>query len=387
MTNTVKKVIAGISTIAIIAGAAVGGWAVNGYVIKDNSFSIENPITDDNGGMEIGAGSGSNGIKLMSTNISTADYDEYGISPMAESAQQITATVTPSNAANQLVDWSVAWVNSSSSWASGKTVTDYVTVTPVSDGALTANVECKQAFGEQIKITATSRENDNVSGSCTADYEQKYSGTKTSIYFTSSSDYNQGGIISNVTGETVASVNVPLKAQTGYNTNTAPKQSVRYSAALSETYTIALGGDTSVNFKYYVKLNSSFLTALKGMSNLSSGTFAEDWTLFDETTCNLSQADAAGFASSEEYTVIDYFRILCSSLCSAVAPQVYYINNSTINSFIEAARDYLSSYHFEIKIVATFGGENFETVTPVRFTDSSLAMHITNIALGPSIIF
>ena len=61
----------------------------------------------------------------------------------------------------------MSFVNPSSSWASGKTVTDYVTVTPTSDGALTANVECKQAFGEQIKVTVTSRENTNVYASCT----------------------------------------------------------------------------------------------------------------------------------------------------------------------------------------------------------------------------
>lgn len=45
------------------------------------------------------------------------------------------------------------FVDASSAWATGKTVTDYVTVTPTANGALTANVECIKDFGEQIKVT------------------------------------------------------------------------------------------------------------------------------------------------------------------------------------------------------------------------------------------
>ena len=154
MTKTIKRVIAGISALAIIAGAA-----------------IENPL-GDNGGAVIGESQGS-GIKLMSTKIAAADYEEYGISAQAETAYQLTATITPANATNKEVDWKVSFSNPSASWASGKTVTDYVTVTPTSDGALTANVECKAAFGEKIKVTCTSRDNTSAKASATVDYTQK----------------------------------------------------------------------------------------------------------------------------------------------------------------------------------------------------------------------
>ena len=82
----------------------------------------------------------------------------------------LTATIQPETAENKTVDWDVAFVNPSSSWASGKDVSDYVTVTPASDGALTANVNCLKAFGEQIKITVTSRANVNAKAECTLDY-------------------------------------------------------------------------------------------------------------------------------------------------------------------------------------------------------------------------
>lgn len=343
----------------------------------------EQPIAD--GGMIISEPE-EHGVSLMSTNIAPEEYADYGISAMAESAQQVTATITPSNAANKTVDWSIEFANDSSDWATGKTVTDYVTVTPTSDGALTANVVCLQAFAEQIIITAASRGNPDIKGTCTVDYAQKYAGTSTSLYFTSSSDYNQGGIVTNTTDDIITTVNVPLRAETGYNTNTAAKQSIRYSSSLSDIYTIAFD-DTAVDFKYYIKLNSEFLSALKSQSALSSSTFAEDWTLFDETTCNVSEADAEGFNSTEEYCVIDYFRALCSGLTAAVAPEVYYFNSTSLNQFIEAAQDYISSYHYEIKIVATVNETDYETVTQVRFTESSLNMHITGIDVSPDLVF
>lgn len=85
----------------------------------------------------------------------------------------LTATVSPETADNKTVDWVVSFVNPSSSWASGKTVTDYVTVTPTSDGALTANVSCLKAFGEQIKVTVTSHVNSEAKAECTLDYARR----------------------------------------------------------------------------------------------------------------------------------------------------------------------------------------------------------------------
>ena len=114
----------------------------------------------------------------MSAKISPENYDEYGISPMAETAYQLTATITPENATNKAVDWTIAFVNAESEWATGKTVTDYVTVTPTADGALTANVECLQAFGEQVRVTVTSRDNTSVKANATVDYTEKLSAVK-----------------------------------------------------------------------------------------------------------------------------------------------------------------------------------------------------------------
>lgn len=103
------------------------------------------------------------------------------LSPLAETAYSLTATITPDNATNKAVDWTIVFVDASSAWATGKTVTDYVTVTPTANGALTANVECIKDFGEQIKVTATSRDNADVSANCLVDYTQKLSGVKSTF--------------------------------------------------------------------------------------------------------------------------------------------------------------------------------------------------------------
>ena len=85
----------------------------------------------------------------------------------------IQASIKPDNATNKKVSWSVSFVNPSSAWANGKTVTDYVTVTPQSTGSNIATVECLKPFGEQIKITVMSESNRNAKAECTVDFAKR----------------------------------------------------------------------------------------------------------------------------------------------------------------------------------------------------------------------
>lgn len=157
--------------VLVIAGAAaLVGVLSDGFKNWDK-FKPDEEQTQE-GGAIITEGEAS-GMKLMSMKIAPENYDEYGISPMADTAYQLTATITPDNATNKAVDWTIAFVNAESEWATGKTVTDYVTVTPTADGALTANVECLQAFGEQVRVTVTSRDNTAVKANATVDYTEK----------------------------------------------------------------------------------------------------------------------------------------------------------------------------------------------------------------------
>ena len=50
---------------------------------------------------------------------------------------------------------------------------DYVTVTPKADGALTANAEIRKVFCEQIEITVLSRDKSDVFATCKCDYVKR----------------------------------------------------------------------------------------------------------------------------------------------------------------------------------------------------------------------
>ena len=373
----------------ILVGVMLAGIILGWFDKKEESPAEEEQQTEESG-MVVGDGIGEE-ISLMSARIAAADYSEYGVSPLAESAQTVTATVTPSDALNKKVDWSIAWANASSSWAKSKTVTDYVTLTPTSDGAVTATLECLQPFGEQIIVTATSRDNSSAKGTCTVDYSQRYLGTETYISFNNSQYYQIGAVSTSM--DSASTVNLPNKAQAGYNTNTtySPKNKMAYGVCLSDTYSLPLE-DGAISFKYYIKMNPAFASALKSENTMfTDSNLAVDWELFDETSGTLSDADAVpssgeGVKSSKEYTVIDYYYVLCNPLRTAVAPEVYYINPSALTPFIRAALE-IDDYHFEVKVVVEYGGETYETVSKMKFNESSLNIPVSSVSAGPDVVF
>ena len=174
-----KKSFFGGLAIGLAGILAVGamGWFTKGFREwkKEEKPEIDNPIEDSSGGTEIESGE-EKGVKLSVRKLMSSEFDDYGVSELAESAYTLTATITPADAANKAVDWTIAFKNASSTWASGKTVTEYATVTPSADGALTAVVENVAAFGEQIVVKATSRDNTSAYATCTVEYLQRTTG-------------------------------------------------------------------------------------------------------------------------------------------------------------------------------------------------------------------
>jgi len=70
----------------------------------------------------------------------------------------LTATILPADVPNKSVDWLIEWADTSNT----APVTDYVTVTPESDGELTATITCKQAFNYDIVVTVVTRVGKNA---------------------------------------------------------------------------------------------------------------------------------------------------------------------------------------------------------------------------------
>ena len=94
-------------------------------------------------------------------------------SETANAGITVTATIKPDTASNKAIDWEVDFENAESDWARGKAVEEYAKVTPESDGSATATVECLQAFGEPINLTARSRKYPDVTAVCKLDYMSK----------------------------------------------------------------------------------------------------------------------------------------------------------------------------------------------------------------------
>lgn len=83
----------------------------------------------------------------------------------------ITATITPADAKNKNVTWTVGW--DSEAELKDKSVTDYVNVTADSTNSLKATVVCKKAFrGSTIVVTVTTEEG-GYAASCNVTYEGK----------------------------------------------------------------------------------------------------------------------------------------------------------------------------------------------------------------------
>ncbi|MBO5713935.1 MAG: hypothetical protein J6R83_00725 [Clostridia bacterium] len=144
--------------------------------------------TDDgagNGGDEIPVIPQSNGFsmpKMMRFSMPSVQSEE----PEEQDGILLNAIVTPDNVVDKTVDWTVAWSNPDTEWATGKTVTDYVTVTPTEDGSLSAYVKCLQPFGTPIFVTVTSRVNAEKSATCQVDYMKRAESLKYLV-----SEYNE----------------------------------------------------------------------------------------------------------------------------------------------------------------------------------------------------
>lgn len=109
-----------------------------------------------------------------------------GVNVSGYSTHTINATVLPSSAIDKYVIWSVEWATPDSAFASGKTVTDYLTVVPTVAGSSEALLTCLQSFrGDQIKVNATSR-----AGGFTSSCLVNFIGIPTSYEFVPVGEYD-----------------------------------------------------------------------------------------------------------------------------------------------------------------------------------------------------
>lgn len=205
--NGVWKGVAIFLAIVIVLGAAyvtpsaiLNKWNPADWFTSAEEQPEEQPDdTDQTGGMVINEDDpedSENAIALTSMAIPQSDYAQYGISPLAESAQIITATITPDGATNKQLVWSLAWNQEAEDSGGSKYYTDnafyydedtdgdyeaanlssigiteenFIQIQPSSD-TLSCTVTCTQSFGCPITITCTSEDNNEATADCRVDY-------------------------------------------------------------------------------------------------------------------------------------------------------------------------------------------------------------------------
>ena len=218
--DTVKWIVA----FSLIFVLFVGVFANLFLVLRDNSENpapeqdIESSVPEDNGvinedGTEMVSGQVYAMAKSMTFSSPTL------LSTTASSGITLQCSVYPITASNKAVDWSVAWVNPSSSWASGKTASSYLSVTPSSSGSTTATVVCNAAFGEPINIIVTSRDNPDITATCVVDYQKRMTGYSATV-FGKTANVTAGGTtsIDVSSSSTVTLGSLPLSATYGTGT-------------------------------------------------------------------------------------------------------------------------------------------------------------------------
>ncbi|MBQ9081803.1 MAG: hypothetical protein IJY26_04135, partial [Clostridia bacterium] len=142
------------TVLAVIVGcgAAIG---LKQYFDKDESATSDG---ESSSSTELESTDSENGF---STELESTEHVQlFAVTPLMATvgsnyvSQTLKAVVYPETAENKQVDWSVAWADTSNT----ANVTDYVTVTPSSDGSTTATVTCYQAFTGNIVVMVTTRE-------------------------------------------------------------------------------------------------------------------------------------------------------------------------------------------------------------------------------------
>ena len=264
--KTIKRLSAVLFAVLLIA-ALVLSVLTKGFT--DWRFGKELPSVNDLNSNVVVTPQESGGIRLMAE--FQPEITESGDATDYEGETlTITATVSPDNSAdNTGLDWSMAFKDPSSAWATGKTLTDYMTLTPSGTdaaGSKKVSVKCLKPFGEQVVITATSQDNPEVTASCTADFAQRIE----------SATLKFGDLNVSLGGDTNVKWELnPNGVGVGGATNVTTEKSDVYTLAEDFTYTVTLTSNNG-----FFQLDGKTIT-FTDPGDVTSGGITFDYAQFD----------------------------------------------------------------------------------------------------------
>ena len=356
MTKTIKRMLS--IGLAVICTAVVGIAA-----IVTNGFNLGGGSPLGQGG--VGKLSFGNFLNSGITLTASADESSEPQRVLSDTVR-LTATITPELASNQNVDWSIAWKDASSEWATDKTVTDYVTATPTADGALTADVKCLQDFGETAIITVTSREDNTLSASCSVDYKKRYESIAIPLMLNNGISH-YGFVYMNQTNF-VSSNSVGIYDQ--FIGGTSPKQ-VAFSDYTIDSALEVVNGDSTTYYGYEL-----FLMVKE-----------ETVTAFNEAKSKSLVANADKSRQSiwsMNNMTLEYFDCIYSN-GTAISGSAYETLRNEFTAWLRAEEIY-DAFYFELQL---YDPENrnsvyFQKQYPVVFTAEGLVVAVESVTVDPS---
>jgi hypothetical protein len=379
---------AGVAT-SLTLGAKNNGWFENDVeqIQPDEKDEVLDETVEEVGAPIISEDE-NYGIQLMAASLD----DEDGIAAVADNSQTITAVVTPAEATNKTMEWSVEWKNASSTWATGKTVTSYVTVTPTSTGAMTATVTCKAAFSEPVIVKAAIKDDSGIYGTCQVDYARKVTGTNLTL--------NIGASYTNVgTGEwvlqtsnTAPTVAFPSLTSTVLNDAQgwvfgacnydgggtklhAREDEVTITTVKGDTYTV--DNLSSLTTKAYVLGSTAYFSALSTAGFSPSGSA--------NTYYELNYKNTSGSVNG---THISFGDVLYGKFMTAGGTTASNPTLSKWNNFRNALASNASTATINLKFETLQGSTVVATtVYTIRFTTASLAVRAESVSFSSGITF
>ncbi len=166
----IKKFFSGLLALVVLGGAALGGlelWG-KGKQKPSNWFKEPEEVTEIDllAGNVLMSDNETNGLSLQSYALSAEEYAENGVSEEAETAVKIKVRFAPENTTDKRLQASLSFKNSESTWARGKTVSDYASVRVNQQEVI---LTCSEAFGEQIELRINTN-HENVYATVAVDY-------------------------------------------------------------------------------------------------------------------------------------------------------------------------------------------------------------------------
>lgn len=205
-----------------------------------------------------------------------------------ETTYKLNATITPDHATKKDLNWSIAFKNPSSSWANGKNLNEYVTMTSDQN---TATIKMLKRFSEQIIVTAAATDYTGVSASCTVDCKKillssDIKAKTDSIEITpfikgGSPEYGDGIIIDigEIIEENLSTIESGLGIEfSSYFNETIvlSEGTIEYDKATKFSYTLETNSDCNMS-EDFINLCNDFFTFNSGESHFSwTGVKIED---------------------------------------------------------------------------------------------------------------